>query len=347
MNTFFKKTLNFFFTLFFSSRALCSHLRVSEEKSLAKEDITVQVRSGSGTETSPGGIRGGGGLAGHHQAIQPHPFQAKKNFTTFAALNKKVVETSTPDTSRSSSSSLILQPATTVVAFEEQNKQIVEDLNLGNKPIKVVDGESVDEIESSVDISSSSKKEQEHVEKDQETKSTSPKIFVAVDDDPVTNELKEFVKQRYARRYRSKFSNPRHHRHNKSSNNLIDEVILEEDEDALAAENLEVISEEPSNPVKSILKRNSICTSSSSNSATDSDSNSDENYSNSSSCSESGIELSNKAEDSASTSEEAENSSTADLDNNNKMMMLKRHQQKRKKGVTFSTPEPVKTTSAQ
>ena len=317
---------------------------MSEEKSLAKEDITVQVRSGSGTETSPGGIRGGGGLAGHHQAIQPHPFQAKKNFTTFAALNKKVVEPSTPDTSRSSSSSLILQPATAVVAFEEQNKQIVEDLNLGNKPIKVVDGESVDEIESSVDISSSSKKEQEHVEKDQETKSTSPKIFVAVDDDPVTNELKEFVKQRYARRYRSKFSNPRHHRHhNKSSNNLIDEVILEEDEDALAAENLEVISEEPSNPVKSILKRNS--TSSSSNSATDSDSNSDENYSNSSSsCSESGIELSNKAEDSASTSEEAENSSTADLD---KMMMLKRHQQKRKKGVTFSTPEPVKTTSAQ
>ena len=336
MKTFFKKTWNFFYIIFFSSRALCSHLRVSEEKSLAKEDITVQVRSGSGTETSPGGIRGGGGLAGHHQA--------KKNFTTFAALNKKVVEPSTPDTSRSSSSSLILQPATTVVAFEEQNKQIVEDLNLGNKPIKVVDGESVDEIESSVDISGSSKKEQEHVEKDQETKSTSPKIFVAVDDDPVTNELKEFVKQRYARRYRSKFSNPRHHRHNKSSNNLIDEVILEEDEDALAAENLEVISEEPSNPVKSILKRNSICTSSSSNSATDSDSNSDENYSNSSSCSESGIELSNKAEDSASTSEEAENSSTADLD---KMMMLKRHQQKRKKGVTFSTPEPVKTTSAQ
>ena len=339
--------MEFFLHYFFCSRALCSHLRVSEEKSLAKEDITVQVRSGSGTETSPGGIRGGGGLAGHHQAIQPHPFQAKKNFTTFAALNKKVVEPSTPDTSRSSSSSLILQPATAVVAFEEQNKQIVEDLNLGNKPIKVVDGESVDEIESSVDISSSSKKEQEHVEKDQETKSTSPKIFVAVDDDPVTNELKEFVKQRYARRYRSKFSNPRHHRHNKSSNNLIDEVILEEDEDALAAENLEVISEEPSNPVKSILKRNSICTSSSSNSATDSDSNSDENYSNSSSCSESGIELSNKAEDSASTSEEAENSSIADLDNNNKMMMLKRHQQKRKKGVTFSTPEPVKTTSAQ
>ena len=86
---------------------------------MAKEDITVQVRSGSGTETSPGGIRGGGGLAGHHQAIQPHPFQAKKNFTTFAALNKKVVEPSTPDTSRSSSSSLILQPATAVVAFEE------------------------------------------------------------------------------------------------------------------------------------------------------------------------------------------------------------------------------------
>ena len=35
----------------------------------------------------------------------------------------------------------------------------------------------------------------------------------------------------------------------------IDDVILEEDEDALAAENLEVVSSEPLMPVKSILKR--------------------------------------------------------------------------------------------
>ena len=291
---------------------------MSEEKSLAKEDITVQVRR-SGTETSPGG-----GLD-HHQA--------KKNFTTFAALNKKVVEQSgahTPETStRSSSSSLILQPA-----VEEQDKQF-EDINLENKPIEV--GESfVDEIKS-VDnklISNSS-------EQEQEKSITTPKFV----DDPVTNELKEFVKQRYARRYRSKFSNPRHHHRNKSSNNLIDEVILEEDEDALIAENLEVISEEPSNPVKSILKRNSISTDSDSN-------NSDENYSNSSSCysnksdlsssAESGIELSS---DSNTSEAETEVNKQLTGSDNNKMMMLKRHQQKRKKGVTFSTPEPVKTSA--
>ena len=294
---------------------------MSEEKSLAKEDITVQVRSG--TETSPGRC-----LA-HNQVLhQQPPFQAKKNFTTFAALNKsKVVDqaaetTSTTTTRSSSSSSLILlQP----VVVEEQDKQI--DF-LENKPIEV--GENVDVVESSlVDnnkfISSSSSDEQ-----DQESSIITPK-FVVVDDPVTTNELKEFVKQRYARRYRSKF--PRHHR--KSSTNLIDEVILEEDEDALAAENLEVISEEPCNPVKSILKRNSICT----NSSTDSD-NSDENYSNSSCYSnksdlsaESGIELSSK-----------EDSSEAETAADDKMMMLKRHQQKRKKGVTFS-PEPVKTSA--
>ena len=178
MKTFFKKTWNFFLHYFFSSRALCSHLRVSEEKSLAKEDITVQVRSGSGTETSPGGIRGGGGLAGHHQAIQPHPFQAKKNFTTFAALNKKVVEPSTPDTSRSSSSSLILQPA-----VEEQDKQI--DF-LENKPVEV--GENVDVVESSlVDnnkfISSSSSDDQ-----DQESIIT-PKFVVVDDPNDLEDEL--------------------------------------------------------------------------------------------------------------------------------------------------------------
>ena len=289
---------------------------MSEEKSLAKEDITVQVRSG--TETSPGSLA-------HNQVLHQPPFQAKKNFTTFAALNKsKVVEqaaeTTSTTTRSSSSSSLILQPA-----VEEQDKQI--DF-LENKPIEV--GENVDVVESSlVDnnkfISSSSSDEQ-----DQESSIITPK-FVVVDDPVTTNELKEFVKQRYARRYRSKF--PRHHR--KSSTNLIDEVILEEDEDALAAENLEVISEEPCNPVKSILKRNSICT----NSSTDSD-NSDENYSNSSCYSnksdlsaESGIELSSK-----------EDSSEAETAADDKMMMLKRHQQKRKKGVTFS-PEPVKTSA--
>ena len=47
------------------------------------------------------------------------------------------------------------------------------------------------------------------------------------DDIDINNELKEFVKQRYARRYRSKF--PR-----RKSSNLIDEVILEEDETQLA-----------------------------------------------------------------------------------------------------------------
>ena len=308
-----RANINTFCTFFSISRALCSHLRVSEEKSLAKEDITVQVRSG--TETSPGSLA-------HNQVLHQPPFQAKKNFTTFAALNKsKVVEqaaeTTSTTTRSSSSSSLILQPA-----VEEQDKQI--DF-LENKPVEV--GENVDVVESSlVDnnkfISSSSSDEQ-----DQESIIT-PKFVVV--DDPVTNELKEFVKQRYARRYRSKF--PRHHR--KSSTNLIDEVILEEDEDALAAENLEVISEEPCNPVKSILKRNSICT----NSSTDSD-NSDENYSNSScysnksDLSESGIELSSK-----------EDSSEAETAADDKMMMLKRHQQKRKKGVTFS-PEPVKTSA--
>ena len=38
---------------------------------------------------------------------------------------------------------------------------------------------------------------------------------------------------------------------------LIDEVIVEEDEEALEAENLEVISSTPVFPVKSILKRHS------------------------------------------------------------------------------------------
>ena len=222
-------------------------------------------------------------------------------------------------------------------AVEEQDKQQIEDINLGNKPIEVGGESFVDEIESSrvesSRVQSSSEQEQEK----------SPKFVVV--DDPVTNELKEFVKQRYARRYRSKFSNPRHHHRNKSSNNLIDEVILEEDEDALIAENLEVISEEPSNPVKSILKRNSISTDSDSN-------NSDENYSNSSSCysnksdlsssAESGIELSS---DSNTSEAETEVNKQLTGSDNNKMMMLKRHQQKRKKGVTFSTPEPVKTSA--
>ena len=52
------------------------------------------------------------------------------------------------------------------------------------------------------------------------------------DDLDINNELKEFVKQRYARRYRSKF--PR-----RKSSNLIDEVILEEDESELAEAELD------------------------------------------------------------------------------------------------------------
>jgi hypothetical protein len=52
---------------------------------------------------------------------------------------------------------------------------------------------------------------------------------------------------------------------------LIDEVIVEEDEDALEAENLEVISSRPVVPVKSILKRPSLTSSSGSSGSDDSE----------------------------------------------------------------------------
>ena len=59
-----------------------------------------------------------------------------------------------------------------------------------------------------------------------------------------------------------------------STSFLIDEVILEEDEEALEAENLEVISSRPVVPVKSILKRPSLTSPSSSGSSDDSESDS-------------------------------------------------------------------------
>ena len=58
---------------------------------------------------------------------------------------------------------------------------------------------------------------------------------------------------------------------NASSSFLIDEVILEEDEEALEAENLEVISSRPAVPVKSILKRPSPTSASSSSDDSESD----------------------------------------------------------------------------
>ena len=86
-----------------------------------------------------------------------------------------------------------------------------------------------------------------------------------------------------------------------------------------------MISEEPCNPVKSILKRNSICT--------------DSEISDESKSDQESVE-SNKEESEISIGIFDEG--THNLIND-KMMMLKRHQQKRKKGVTFS-PEPVKPT---
>ena len=65
----------------------------------------------------------------------------------------------------------------------------------------------------------------------------------------INNELKEFVKQRYAKRYRSKF----HKR--KTTSTIIDEVIIEENE-----EDIERAESEEYTDLKPILKRNSLCT---------------------------------------------------------------------------------------
>ena len=202
----------------------------------------------------------------------------KKNLTTFAALNNKKVPEQ--DLVKQSSSG------------PEQPHE--EDVVVPAAADNSVSPETVTETGSAVD------NQKNHL----------------VQPDSVTNELKEFVRQRYARRYRSKF--PRHRK-----SNLLDEVILEEDEDALEAENLEIISEEPCSPVKSILKRNSLCTDS-----------------------EVSDESSNKSDPELEPSSSSIDIPEDVFDQDAKMMMLKRHHQKRKKGVTFS-PEPVKTPSIQ
>ena len=152
------------------NETFASHLKISEEKSLAKEDI-VQV---SGLETS---------------SPQESP---KKNLTTFAALKNS----EQPHNNNNNN-----KKVENLVVHEDQVNSVTENISITN-----------------TSESSSDKSSDEII--------TENKI---VPIDPVTNELKEFVKQRYARRYRSKF--PRR------KTNLIDEVILEEDEDALEGMN--------------------------------------------------------------------------------------------------------------
>jgi hypothetical protein len=135
------------------------------------------------------------------------------------------------------------------------------------------------------------------------------------DEVDIHNELKEFVKQRYARRYRSKF--PR-----RKSSNLIDEVILEESETEIA----EAEAEESNSKIPGILK---VPENSPISSAPCSDSD-ESQKTNSQSKSETNIA-------------EAKDSEIQKLEKNvlndaNMNMVLKL---KRKKGVTFS-PEPAK-----
>ena len=155
------------------NETFASHLKISEEKSLAKEDI-VQV---SGLETS-----------------SPQELSPKKNLTTFAALKNS----EQPHTNNNNN-----KKVENLVVHQDQVNSVTENISINT---------------TTTSESSSDKSSDEIV--------TENKI---VPIDPVTNELKEFVKQRYARRYRSKF--PRR------KTNLIDEVILEEDEDALEGMN--------------------------------------------------------------------------------------------------------------
>ena len=132
------------------------------------------------------------------------------------------------------------------------------------------------------------------------------------DEVDIHNELKEFVKQRYARRYRSKF--PR-----RKSSNLIDEVILEESETEIA----EAEAEESNNGNKpGILK---VPENSPISSAPCSDSDESQKTNLSQPKSETNIA-------------EIKDSEKNVLNDANMNMVLKL---KRKKGVTFS-PEPAK-----
>lgn len=215
-----------------------SHLKVSEDKSLPKEDVQV---SGDCPELNT----------------------PEKKLTTFAALKK--AQNPDQEESLEDGKKSILDPVVNVYELNETNNS-----------------EETEETESKVESVNNS-----------EPPETETKAKEAV------NELKELVKQRYARRYRSKF--PR-----RKSSNLIGEIIVEEDEDDLEAEKLELVSEEPTSPVKSILKRNSLLV-------------------------ESGeIDIPTASKDSPADDLEVKPEDTEDT-----MMMLKR-QQKRKKGVTFS-----------
>jgi hypothetical protein len=132
------------------------------------------------------------------------------------------------------------------------------------------------------------------------------------DEVDIHNELKEFVKQRYARRYRSKF--PR-----RKSSNLIDEVILEESETEIA----EAEAEESNSKIPGILK---VPENSPISSAPCSDS--DESQ-------KTNLSQQPKSETNIAEIKDSEKNVLNDANMN---MVLKL---KRKKGVTFS-PEPAK-----
>ena len=307
-----------------------NHLKVSENKTLSKDDITVV----KGNESESASLA-----------------STKRNLTTFAAI--KSTKTNKDSTTSSSceennySATASIQDKKSAAELtkrgggEGDTGDVDNSLILHSGPGFGSQSESDSHVAGGGDekkniaakeSDSNEEKEEDSLNDRREIDSSSSKSKSAASALLLQDELKsrlaeELVKQRLARRYHRKYRKP--------SSIVIDEVILEEDEDALEAENLEVISEDPVTPVKSILKRSSTSSDSSDNNDTSSSPRSSDN------------ENLSPSEESNDSNSDSEKNNSDDKNNGNMLASMSRHKSggnKRKKGVTFSA-NPVATIS--